>query len=250
MTISKLSDVSFTDAISGGSHTPKITVSGEDITITLNDSLGHGEESWKYTQGGLSKINFLDKKSAREAPEIIFEEDSPFTLSGRIETEADNQRLLKLSQKSTVYGGDASFCAGMLVDSIPISSEIAVPGTLEDSQFKVTISCPHSGPIVTNISLLHSEIEAASKKTKTPSTTNEYHRDSQPDPTPIYVNPTQLSYSDTLIEAVRDGNQGGAACKTFAATAEAFYKAPTPENIKIMRLESTISKMVEYGCLR
>jgi len=153
LTVQTGGNVSFTDEFGTCSNSHEISVMQEEITITLPDMRGRGDEAWKYSNNGLSKIKHLDLNVERNAARLTFEEDQPIAVRGTlVRIPGGNSWALKLPSKTLLNGGAGSFCSSVM-DTLPIDTKASPPIVQGETEFEVTIACPHAGAFISNIAL-------------------------------------------------------------------------------------------------
>jgi len=145
-----------TDEFGTCSPLPTIKLSDDQITVSLPDMRGRGHEAWVYAHEGLSKSLSIDPNVERNAPRLAFTENEPTHVRGTlVRGQGRSPELaLHLPKLTKLDGGAGSMCAS-LVEVLPVnlSEGTSTPDTNGESDFVVTIACPHAGPMITAIQL-------------------------------------------------------------------------------------------------
>ena len=159
MTVQQNGEVAYTSDIGSCSDIVKVTVNHEEITATIPDIRGRGDESWTYKNDALKQTKFLDPNIEANAVRIKLDNNSSALIKGTIgkasySDPADGERVefdaLKLPSKSIIQECDQH---SSLIDWIQINQGVTLPKIQGESEFQVTIQCSNAGAGISAITI-------------------------------------------------------------------------------------------------
>lgn len=152
ITLQKEGLQSTTDSFGTCSDLSKVSMKDAQISVTLPDLQGRGVETWTYVQGGLAKTKMIDPNVARNATVFSFKEDEPTKVRGTLASSDGTSKGIELRFAGNIQLDGGGYCSS-IVSSLPIFSDAPLPSVRKESDFMVTIACPHAGPVITAIQL-------------------------------------------------------------------------------------------------
>ncbi|MDZ4202513.1 MAG: hypothetical protein U1C96_10250 [Gallionella sp.] len=139
--------VEVTDEFGTCSDLLTVSINQGEISVSLPDMGGRGNEIWKFAGDKLVKFAELDMKSIQAAERLVFEESQPIKVRGTVD--AKNRELI-FAHKVMLEG---CWNREYLVDRLSIVDGLTLPSVRGEADFMVVIDCPNAGPFISDIAM-------------------------------------------------------------------------------------------------
>lgn len=147
LTLKSDGSTSRTDSFGTCSDLPRVAVSNNEISVTMPEMNGSGDETWTYANDTLSKKSTVQAANAEPPAKLTLNEGEAVKIRGSLMRDADSW-LLSLPKQVILDGNEGNSCNGLYVKEIqlmepPLKDAAKANG---EHDFDVMITCPGSRP--------------------------------------------------------------------------------------------------------
>lgn len=136
-----------TDHFGTCSDVPQVSIANNQVSVTMPEMNGRGDETWTYANDTLSKKSSVQVANAEPPAMFDFKEGEPVRIRGTL-VKGTDRWTLNLPKQVKLTGGEGSGCKGLYNKEIglqesPLKDAAKATG---ERDFDVRIHCPGSRP--------------------------------------------------------------------------------------------------------